>query len=300
MHHPLHIAIPTNGRPDLLQRTLESLAACQIPKCLVQTIVIENGGQNGAEEVVAAASPQLKASYRFVAEGNKSHALNVGLEGIEDGLILFFDDDIRLDRSVLEAYSTAADKFGEGHYFGGPFEVDCESEPPQWLKEFLPRSATGWKPPSDDYNISLSTNFYGFNWAMFARDLIATGPFNPQRGPSCNATGQEDEMQSRLRERGIVPRYVSDAKVWHYVPEDRCSIEWTINRTYRIATSLEMVKKRKPVSQLKCLWKSLSWRISPKWVIRRAIARFASDDQARFKAAYKIARQRAVIDMLKT
>lgn len=299
MNHPLHIAIPTHGRPDLLQRTLDSLAACWIPKSLVQTIVIENGGQNGAEAVVAAASPRLKATYRFVPEGNKSHALNVGLEGIEDGLILFFDDDIRLDPHTLEAYVIAGDRFGEGHYFGGPFEVDYEVEPPQWLKQYLPPSATGWKAPSEDFNISLTTNFYGFNWAMFTRDLIQTGPFNLERGPSCIATGQETDMQIRLRERGIAPRYVSAAKVWHYVPQDRCSIEWAINRAYRVSMGLEMAKQRTNAARVRSVWKSIDWRINPKWTIRRAISRFASDEQARFQAAYKIARRQAVIDLLR-
>jgi len=300
MNYPLHIAIPTHGRPDLLQRTLDSLAACEIPESLTQTLVIENGGQNGAEAVVASAATQLKAAYRFVPEGNKSHALNVGLAGIEDGLILFFDDDIRLDPIVLTAYAKAAAELGEGHYFGGPFEVDYETEPPLWLKNYLPPSATGWQAPTDDYTISLSTNFYGFNWAMFARDLIETGPFNLNRGPSCTATGQETDMQIRLRERGIVPRYVSSAKVWHYVPADRCSIQWAIDRVYRTTAGLEMANPRKRQSQLRYFLKSVSWQLGPKWILRRIRSHFATEEQARFRAAYKIAKRKAVLDMMRT
>src|SRR5690606_35200788 len=133
--------------------------------------------------------------------------------------------------------------------------------------------------------------------AVFAQDLKRMGGFNPDMGPNCVAVGEETEMQIRLRSEGIMPQYLAEAKVWHYVPADRCSPQWAIDRVYH--TSAGMTKREKSRSKLKLLWKEFTWRYSPKWAIRRAIARFASDEHARFRAAYKIARRRAVIDMSK-
>lgn len=300
MNYPIHIVIPTHGRPDLLKRTLDSLAECRIPDSLVRTVVIENGGTPNAEQVVVGAAAKLKASYRFTPQGNKSAALNLVLPDIEDGLVVFFDDDIRLAPHVLEAYVSAASRFGEGHFFGGPFGVDYEQEPPQWLKRYLTPCALGWEPEPDNWvRKKGTTDFVGFNWAVFASDLAQAGPFNPDVGPSCVATGQESDMQIRLRAKGIKPQYVEAAKVWHYVPASRCSPEWTIARAYRSGAGSAMVERKQRSAQLKFIWKSLTWNLSPLWVLRRAISRYATNEQTRFKAAHRVARRRAMLDVMK-
>jgi len=298
MDKPLHIVIPTHGRPDLLKRTLDSLAQCQIPAGLSQTIVIENGGQFGAEEVLKACSRRLKAVYRFTPQGNKSHALNLALENIGQGLVIFFDDDIRLDPNTLDAYANAAAEAGPNRFFGGPFGVDYEQEPPPWLLGFLPKSAKGWQVEETQRKSNTPLTFCGCNWAVFAQDLHKMGGFNPEMGPTCLAVGEETEMQIRLRAAGILPQYLEKAKVWHYVPADRCSPQWAIDRVYHTAAG--MTKRKKSRSKLKLLWKEFSWRYNPKWAFRRAIVRFATDEQVRFRAAYKIARRRAVLDMMRT
>lgn len=299
MNHPLHIVIPTHGRPDLLKRTLDSLAECRIPDCLVRTIVIENGGTPGAEEVVAGLPERVKACYRFTPQGNKSWALNLALQEIEAGLVVFFDDDVRLAPHTLEAYVSAANQHGRGHFFGGPFGVDYQQEPPQWLKRYLTPCALGWEPTSDDWARTGMTDFYGCNWAVFAQDVIDVGGFDQDLGPSCVATGEESDMQIRLRATGLQPQYVSEAKVWHYVPTNRCSAEWALNRAYHTGAGMAKVRRKEHLSRLKYAWKSITWHLSPHWILRRAISQMATDEKIRFKAAYRVARRRAMLDFLK-
>ena len=110
MAQPLTVLIPTHGRPALLGRTLASLAACRPPAGYAEAVVVENGAQAGAEAVVAeaaAAHPRLRLRYLHVARANKSHALNEALRTVGAGLVVFFDDDVRLDPGVLEAYAAA-------------------------------------------------------------------------------------------------------------------------------------------------------------------------------------------------
>ena len=40
-------------------------------------------------------------------------------------------------------------------------------------------------------------------------------------------------MQKRLLENGIKGKYVPDAKVWHFVPPERCSPEFTARRAFK-------------------------------------------------------------------
>lgn len=230
MAESVYVLIPTHERPRLLERTLESLARCPQPEEYREAIVIENGSKSGAEKIVGAYRDALQARYLYTPRGNKSHALNQALTEIADGLIIFFDDDVRVHRGVLQAYAEAAAGVEGGMFFGGSTRVDYELEPPEWLVEYLPASATGW--PEGD-RPGEKTSFLGFNWAAFASDLRACGGFNPTVGPGTLSTGQETEMQQRLLAWGAAPAYVPDALVWHYVPESRCTPSWVLARGYR-------------------------------------------------------------------
>lgn len=225
----LYVLIPTHGRPSLLDRTLKSLSQCQHPGAYRATYVIENGSNAGAEEVVERYKDSLCSQYLYTPTGNKSNALNKALEQIKNGLVVFFDDDVRLHPRVLEAYAEAASDIGGGKFFGGPTQVDYEEKPPSWMLEYLPASATGWPRGELDDEVT----FLGFNWAAFAEDLKACGGFDPAVGPGTKSTGQETEMQQRLREHGAEGRYVPEALVWHYVPKSRCTPSWILDRAHR-------------------------------------------------------------------
>ncbi|MEM8598294.1 MAG: glycosyltransferase [Bacteroidota bacterium] len=227
----LTVLIPTHGRATLLERTLDSLAACPKPTIYRETVVVENGPQEGAEALVAARPAGERVRYLYVERANKSHALNEALETVAPGLVVFFDDDVRLAPDILDAYDAAAAGRERGAFFGGPFSIDYEEAPPDWLRPHFPFSARGvefddW--PRPDY-------FLGFNWAAFADDIQEAGGFDPNHGPGSptGASGQESSMQRLLRRRGTEQIKVPGARVWHYVPRARCSPAWALHRKYR-------------------------------------------------------------------
>ncbi|NNF57144.1 MAG: glycosyltransferase, partial [Rhodothermaceae bacterium] len=114
--HPLTVLIPTHGRATLLARTLDSLAECDRPDAYRETVVVENGPPAGARDLVARAAeahPGLRLRYLHVERANKSHALNEALATVEQGLVVFFDDDVRLSPGVLVAYAEAAAEYPE-------------------------------------------------------------------------------------------------------------------------------------------------------------------------------------------
>ena len=247
---PLVVVIPSHGRPTLLDRTLGSLGACRLPDEYAETVVVENGGRAGAEEVVqevAASHPALRLRYVHVERANKSHALNEALATIPDGLVVFFDDDVRLDPEVLVAYAEAAGAHPKGRvYLGGPVSCDYESAPPADLLPLFPRSVQGYE--LDDRGV-MAGEYLGFNWAAFARDLKAAGGFDPGFGPGSptGARGQESNMQGRLRKKGTVPVDVEGARVWHYVPRERSSVRWLLGRKYQHGLSQGLLSQRPKV-----------------------------------------------------
>ena len=230
----LVVMIATAKRTNLLERTLASLGECEKPSNYLETVVIENGSKTGAEKIVNTAPARLRARYLFEANGNKSAALNRGLQEVGDRLVFFTDDDARLHPLTLMAYASAAGDKAGGEFYGGPVDVDYEHEPPEWLKSYLPPSARGWKPRGDAKSV-VRPDFLGFNWAAFSSDLRAAGGFDTNRGPGSpsKSVGQEKEMQLRLLKRGLRAINVPQAMVWHYVPKDRCSVEWALKRAYQ-------------------------------------------------------------------
>jgi glycosyltransferase involved in cell wall biosynthesis len=232
--HDLVVVIPTCGRAELLRRTLQCIEVCDKPPTYRETIVVENGPKGDAEAIVADFRATLRSRHVYVAPPGKSAALNRVIEMLDDDLVVFLDDDVRPAPELLVAYDAAARRVRRKSFFGGPFEIDYEQAPPRHIRCFLPRSARGWERPP-----GLAPGrepFLGFNWAAFVPDLRDAGCFDVDRGPGAASgmtVGDESLLQRRMIGRGVQEVYVAEARVWHYVPRERCSAEWLLDRNFR-------------------------------------------------------------------
>lgn len=283
----LFVLIATSNRATLLERTLHSLSECQAPDNFVGVIIVENGVAGNVAEIAHSFQDRLTVHYFYTPEANKSNALNIALREFPSSLLFFTDDDVRFHPDILSIYTQAATEHGTGSFFGGPMGVDYESEPPDWLKEYLPPSAVGWEMPPNRQPLH-NTLFRGCNWAAFAQDLLALGGFDPNYGPGSKsgARGQESEMQRRLLQNGIEQIYLPQAMVWHYVPKNRCSTRWALRRAYQhgIESGLE---QSLPAGHY--------WWGYPRWMIRQLLEQalmvtkvsFRTQPSKRFEVYYQ-------------
>jgi hypothetical protein len=204
-------------------------------------VVVENGPSRSSEPLVASLATPFPLSYRHVPVAGKNRALNDVVRAYPKAFLVFFDDDVRFDAHVLAEYARGVAEIKRGGTFlGGRCLVDFEEPPPEWLHRYLPESAKGWTKGHEPCEIRQAM---GFNWGAFARDLIAAGGFQVSRGPGMHhCIGDETEMQERLVRRGGAGRYLPNALVWHFVPRDRCSDEWVIQRARQmgIARGIEL------------------------------------------------------------
>ena len=75
----------------------------------------------------------------------------------------------------------------------------------------------------------------GFNWAAFADDLKKAGNFNADIGPGrLISVGEETDLQKIMFSQGVKGVYLPAGLVWHHVPEERCSLAWTLERNRRM------------------------------------------------------------------
>lgn len=233
--HLLRVIIACTSGSTTLKNVLDSISECKLPQVYEKTLIVENGGPSLLEDLVLSYNERLNTEYLHISESGKNRALNTALRNIERGLIFFTDDDIYLGEHTLSAYATAAKRAGWGHFFGGPFDVTYEDEPPpEWLLPYLPPSAKGWAPDETDIADDFF-GFVGFNWAGFAQDIHNAGRFKVDVGPGSriNSTGSETQLQLDLVQNGACAVYVPEATVTHRVPPNKCTPEWALHRSYR-------------------------------------------------------------------
>lgn len=233
----MQVLLATHGRPKLLEQSLLSIVRAIQFVGGGRIVLVENGGNWGASEIVKRLEPGQSVEIRLLhAEvANKSLALNHGLKFCDDGLIFLTDDDVEINVNALAQYRNAAEARGLGYFYGGPTHASFESPPPDWLMDFLPDSAKGLTFAKEKSSLPRVKFFLGFNWAAHREDLIAAGGFNSAFGPGSwtGATGQETEMQTQLRQNGAVGIIVHDALVTHEVPIERSTPEWVAKRAFR-------------------------------------------------------------------
>ena len=237
MARSLWVLIAAAGKPELLQRTLSSLASAKKPPSYRGALIVENGPRCGIEQVVRGFSAEQRFAHLYVREANKSHALNCGLQLLEYGLVFMTDDDVRLDENVLLAYDAATKGIDRGEFYGGPVLIDAEHGlPPQWMRRFYAFTiAESWSLPHRERTAVPNQNFMGTNWAAFAEDLVAAGGFDSRFGPggTTGATGQESEAQRALRTIGCRSVYVPQAHAWHHLHKEFLDPRWVLKRAYR-------------------------------------------------------------------
>jgi len=278
-----HAMIATAGRSSLLERTLEGLAACEKPAGFAGLVLVENGGEPEAEALTDRYAESLGARHLFEPVGNKNRALNRGLASIDGGLVMLFDDDVRIDPGTLTAYAEAAARWPEAPFFGGWCGCDYVEPPADYLVAYLPASARGWSKPEDGQTIE-DAGAMGFNWAIRAERVQELGGFDEDRGPGTSVcVGDETAMQRRLSDAFGPGRYVEAARVWHHVPPERCDEPWVVRRSYHVGIARAMARLdtgQSPMtplaSALKC-W-STAWRYR--------LTQLCGDRAARFKALY--------------
>lgn len=206
-----------------------------------RVIVLENDIQSTCDWVENQNLPGLH--YRFFPKANKSAALNNLLPELAGSYVIFLDDDVTIAPGLFATYcdafrtATTADSIesqARVTFWGGSVSPDFEEAPPQWLVRYLPRSVAGWTL-GDTERICKEPNFLGCNWAANADSLIEVGGFDEQRGPGIHTAtmGQEASAQQRLLAAGYVGLFLPGQPVMHFIPKDRCSPEWALDRVER-------------------------------------------------------------------
>lgn len=233
------VIVPTHNRRSMVERLLANLLQCEFPAD-VDIWIVENGSRSGIEELCSANTVGGRVRYLHSSDaGQKSLALNYGMRSSHADFFVFFDDDIRAPHDIVRTYVEAAQRYGPGHFFGGPLVADAEVACPAHLLPYLPWSATGKSFGEQEREIHQHEfeYFIGSNWAVFRADIEKAGRFAEYLGPSeavYSPLGEETDLQQRLMAASVRAVYLPRAVIYHFVARECYTLRWAKHRSFRL------------------------------------------------------------------
>jgi glycosyltransferase involved in cell wall biosynthesis len=242
------IAICTWNRSDLLDKTLQHMRQLDIPAGLAwEIVVVNNRCTDNTDEILAKHTRSLPVRRIFEEQQGQSHARNAAALAARGELIVWTDDDVLVDRHWLAETVAAARSQPALSFFGGPIEPWFEIEPPKWL-------ISNWKAVNGAYAFrDLGTEPfefdaqrlpYGANYALrtcVQREFL----YNPRLGRVATGEirGEETDVLHKLLAAGHRGAWVPTAKVEHFIPRDRLTIDY-IRRFFHGIGQTEFIRNR--------------------------------------------------------
>lgn len=227
----ISVVICTYNRSALLRSCLESLVSQSLDKSLFDVMVVENRCTDDTVELVGEFGRRC-ASVRLLSEPQPGAGIarNRGIEASQSRYVAFIDDDAKASpdwlRLVLEAFDAVKPTPAA---VGGPILPYYLTAKPDWFLDSYELRTWGDRARFVD-----EPAFSGSNMA-FRRDvLLAVGGFPTAIGPMGDkmALGEDSALTKAAYEHEPTFYYLPEAKVYHYVPEEKMTVRYRLKRAY--------------------------------------------------------------------
>jgi glucosyl-dolichyl phosphate glucuronosyltransferase len=232
----LTVLISTWNSCERLSITLDAFSQCVIPDGLEwQLVIVNNNCNDDTDTIVARYAQKLPITYVKEPRPGLSIARNTGLQAATGKLIIFTDDDVKPSREWIKVYWDAYCECPSGYFWGGPVESEFETQAPEpALLRLAPYSVRGldWGPKS--MTLPPKQYFISANWAAPLEVIRESGGFDPLLGLNPDAkkliTGEESDLMGRLSGKGLTGVYLPGARIRHFVPQEKCTLEHIVRR----------------------------------------------------------------------
>ena len=226
------VCVCTYNRSESLRRTLDSLARQNNTNLdTIEVLVVDNNCTDDTMDVVETFRKRLP--IRRVTENRQglAYARNRAVGEFRGDLLLFTDDDVRLEPRWLAAYQDAICRFPNADYFGGRILPDWGSNKPRWIRDeplplidgalvwFDHGAQTRWFRPTEQPP-------FGASFAIRRRLFEKIGLFRTDLGPLGKGRGFGDDTEFLLRARDAEAQgiYVGEALCFHVYDQRRITV----------------------------------------------------------------------------
>ena len=225
------VVICTWNRCELLRDTLETVRSLIVPADQEwELLVVDNHSSDATEEVIASYREVLPLRHLFEPELGLSRARNTAVRAAAGDLILFTDDDVRIDPGWMKAYLEAARRWPGAGYFGGEIRPIFAAGVPPWVRRYQSALA-GMLCLRDmgpvERRLRRGEYPYGPNMAV-RRDALALASFDERVGRTGHqqVRGCEGSLLLSLQRQGVWGVWTPGAKIGHYIPPCRANAKY--------------------------------------------------------------------------
>lgn len=225
------VAICTYNRSGLLNNALESLARCKLPRRKWELLIIDNNSKDRTREIALSFQSRLPLSYLHEPEQGLSAARNRAMSECRGKVLLFTDDDVRLDGGWLQSHEIAFCEKNEAGWYGGRINPYWPNGRPGWLRDESMDLIAGLIVY---YDIGETNRWYrkedqlpfGANFAIRRELFENIGYFRTDLGVKAGAPGRSEETEylQRARDAGYKGYYVGEALALHW--QDPYRFKW--------------------------------------------------------------------------
>ena len=239
----LSLIIPTHNRSERLIAALESVIRQDLPAADWECVVVSN---NSTDDTVArfgdfaARYPGL--NLRLVTEDGPgvSYARNRGIAETSAPLLVFIDDDERINPGFLRAYADFFDAHPDAVVAGGRIIAEYVTGRPAWLSKYTEM------PIANPMDFGERVRPFpagrvpgGGNMAFRRAGLASYGGFDPTLGRVNGELigGEENDFFERLLAGGETIWYVPGAVMWHIIPPAKLTGAYFRRLSYNVGVS---------------------------------------------------------------
>ncbi|HMP79206.1 MAG TPA: glycosyltransferase [Pirellulaceae bacterium] len=287
----VEIGICTWNRAASLRETLLSLEQLDIPSGVEwKLIVVDNNSHDQTATLLSSFRDRLPLSVLVEFERGHAWARNRVISASRGELLLWTDDDVRVERNWLREYVRAARGEPDMSFWGGHIEPVFSNGRPRWIEENWPAvgGCFAYRDMGDQpVEFNCDRLPYGANFAVRG-DVQRKFLFDTQRGRAGHRIvgGDEIELMRRLLAAGYRGRWLPTSWVWHVIPPERATERYIFR--YFEGQGVELSERGEPWSTSRwrlhsmaakhavCYYLTRPWRRSPAWLahlIRWGLAR---------------------------
>ena len=261
----LSLIIPTHNRSERLIAALESAIRQDLPAADWECVVVSN---NSTDDTVArfgdfaARYPGL--NLRLVTEDGPgvSYARNRGIAETSAPLLVFIDDDERINPGFLRAYADFFDAHPDAVVAGGRIIAEYVTGRPAWLSKYTEMPIANPMDFGDAVRPFPAGRVPGGGNMAFRRSAaLRYGGFDPSLGRVGRMLigGEENDFFERLMRGGETCWYVPGAVMWHIIPPEKLTESYFHRLCYNVGVSQRLragMYRRYPKT---LLFESLKW-----------------------------------------
>lgn len=239
----LSLIICTYNREKYIYNILKSIAKNDYPSGQYEIVLVNNNSTDNTEkecERFHTDFPQV--NFRYFVETNQglSHARNRGIKESKNDILVYVDDDARVNEIYLETIAGFFISRTDVYAVGGPIIPVYESEEPAWMSHYTKTLITGYKYKGNQVAEFKHGDYPGGGNAAYRKIVFdKTGLFNPDLGrKGISLIGAEEkDIFDKMKQLNMPVYYLPDMILYHIIPPSKLTKDYFDRLTLSIGLS---------------------------------------------------------------